>query len=89
MVPFFAINLVLGLTRMPLWVFYGVSQLGMLAGTLVYVNAGTALGQLQSLQGMFSPALLVSFALLSCLSMVGPASLRGVLTWPAGTARIY
>lgn len=64
-VPFFAINLVLGLTRMPLWVFYGVSQLGMLAGTLVYVNAGTALGQLQSLQGMFSPALLVSFALLA------------------------
>lgn len=64
-VPFFAINLLMGLTRMPLWLFYGVSQLGMLAGTLVYVNAGTALGQLQSLQGLFSPALLGSFALLA------------------------
>ena len=40
--PFFVINLLMGLTRMKTWTFYWVSQLGMLAGTLVYVNAGTA-----------------------------------------------
>lgn len=65
LVPFFAINLLLGLTRMPLWQFYLVSQLGMLAGTLVYVNAGTALGQLTSLQEVFSVQLLGAFALLA------------------------
>ena len=45
-VPFFVINLLMGLTKMKAWTFYWVSQLGMLAGTAVYVNAGTQLGQL-------------------------------------------
>ncbi|HMU67352.1 MAG TPA: FAD-dependent oxidoreductase, partial [Cellvibrionaceae bacterium] len=74
-VPFFAINLLMGLTRMPLWVFYGVSQLGMLAGTLVYVNAGTALGDVQTLSGVFSPALLGSFALLAAFPWLARAVL--------------
>jgi pyruvate/2-oxoglutarate dehydrogenase complex dihydrolipoamide dehydrogenase (E3) component/uncharacterized membrane protein YdjX (TVP38/TMEM64 family) len=65
LVPFFAINLLMGLTPMRLWVFYAVSQLGMLAGTLVYVNAGTALAQVHSLQGLFSPSLWGSFVLLA------------------------
>ncbi len=62
--PFFVINLVLGLTPMRAWTFYGVSQLGMLAGTAVYINAGTQLGQIASLSGILSPGLLLSFVLL-------------------------
>ena len=64
LVPFFVINLLMGLTQMKVSTYYWVSQLGMLAGTLVYVNAGTQLGQLDSLQGILSPALLGSFVLL-------------------------
>ena len=62
--PFFVINLVMALTPIKLWTFYWVSQIGMLAGTAVYVNAGTQLAQLQSLSGILSPALLGSFILL-------------------------
>ena len=62
--PFFIINLVMGLIPIRTVVFYLVSQVGMLPGTLVYVNAGTQLGQLESLSGILSPGLLLSFALL-------------------------
>ncbi|MBB3140277.1 FAD-dependent oxidoreductase [Halomonas organivorans] len=61
--PFFVINLVMGLTRMPLRTFYWVSQLGMLPGTAVYVNAGRELGDLDSLAGILSPGLIGSFVL--------------------------
>ena len=64
LMPFFVINLLMGLTQMKVKTYYWVSQLGMLAGTLVYVNAGTQLAQLTSLQGILSPALLGSFVLL-------------------------
>jgi pyruvate/2-oxoglutarate dehydrogenase complex dihydrolipoamide dehydrogenase (E3) component/uncharacterized membrane protein YdjX (TVP38/TMEM64 family) len=64
LVPFFAINLLMGLTRMKAWTFYWVSQLGMLLGTVVYVNAGTQLGRVESLAGILSPALIGSFVLL-------------------------
>ncbi len=63
--PFFMINLVMGLTRIKLTTFYWVSQLGMLPGTAVYVNAGGQLGELESLGGIVSPGLLASFALLA------------------------
>lgn len=63
-IPFFAVNLLMGLTPIPALTFYLVSQAGMLAGTAVYVNAGTQLGMLESLSGIVSPALLASFALL-------------------------
>ncbi len=63
-VPFFLINLLMGLTRMKTGTFYVVSQIGMLAGTAVYVNAGTQLAQLDSVQGILSPVLLGSFVLL-------------------------
>ena len=69
-VPFFLINLLMGLTKMKAWTFYWVSQLGMLAGTAVYVNAGTQLGQLTSLQGILSPALLGSFVLLGLFPLI-------------------
>ncbi len=62
--PFFVINLVMGLTPINTLRFYIVSQLGMLAGTIVYVNAGTQLAKIESLKGILSPGLLLSFALL-------------------------
>jgi pyruvate/2-oxoglutarate dehydrogenase complex dihydrolipoamide dehydrogenase (E3) component/uncharacterized membrane protein YdjX (TVP38/TMEM64 family) len=68
--PFFVINLLMGLTTMRAWTFYWVSQLGMLAGTLVYVNAGTQLAQIRSLQGILSPGLIGSFVLLGLFPLV-------------------
>jgi uncharacterized membrane protein YdjX (TVP38/TMEM64 family) len=62
--PFWLINLVMGLTKMPLRTFYWVSQAGMLAGTIVYVNAGKELAKIDSLSGILSPGLIFSFALL-------------------------
>ncbi len=69
-VPFFVINLAMGLTTMRTWTFYWVSQLGMLAGTAVYVNAGTQLAQIQSLRDIVSPGLLGSFVLLGLFPLV-------------------
>jgi pyruvate/2-oxoglutarate dehydrogenase complex dihydrolipoamide dehydrogenase (E3) component/uncharacterized membrane protein YdjX (TVP38/TMEM64 family) len=63
-VPFFMVNLVMGLTRLPLVTFLWVSQIGMLLGTIIYVNAGTQLSQIDGLSGIASPALIGSFALL-------------------------
>lgn len=62
--PFFVINLVMGLTRMRLATFFWVSQIGMLAGTIVYVNAGKELAKIESLSGIMSPGLLISFVIL-------------------------
>ncbi len=62
--PFFVINLLMGLTRLRTWTFYWVSQVGMLAGTAVYVNAGTQLAAVERLGDILSPALLLSFVLL-------------------------
>ncbi len=77
-VPFFVINLLMGLTNMKAWTFYWVSQLGMLAGTAVYVNAGTQLGQLTSLQGIVSPGLLGSFVLLGLFPLIARRVLEAV-----------
>ena len=68
--PFFLVNLLLGLTAMRVRTFYSVSQLGMLAGTLVYVNAGTQLARVDSLADIVSPTLLASFALLGIFPLV-------------------
>ncbi|MEJ2396147.1 MAG: FAD-dependent oxidoreductase [Candidatus Thiodiazotropha sp.] len=68
--PFFVINLAMGLTAIRAWTFFWVSQLGMLAGTAVYVNAGTQLAQIDSLQGILSPGLLASFVLLGIFPMI-------------------
>lgn len=68
--PFFLVNLLFGLTAMKVRTFYWVSQIGMLAGTLVYVNAGTQLAQLDSLSGILSPTLLGSFALLGIFPLI-------------------
>ncbi|WP_461480667.1 FAD-dependent oxidoreductase [Porticoccus sp.] len=68
--PFFLINLLMGLTPIRAVTFYWVSQVGMLAGTLVYVNAGTQLAQLDSLAGILSPSLLASFVLLGLFPLM-------------------
>ncbi len=68
--PFFVINLVMGLTPIRTWTFYWVSQLGMFAGTLVYVNAGTQLAQIDSPLGILSPLLLGSFVLLGVFPLI-------------------
>ena len=68
--PFWLINLVLGLTKMPLRTFYWVSQIGMLPGTIVYVNAGKELGKIESLSGILSPGLIFSFVLLGLFPLI-------------------
>lgn len=68
--PFFMINLAMGLTPIKVKTFYWVSQVGMLAGTVVYVNAGTQLAKIDSLSGILSPALLGSFALLGLFPLL-------------------
>lgn len=77
MVPFFLLNLAMGLTRMKVWTYFWVSQLGMLAGTLAFVNAGTQLGRIDSVSGILSPALWGSFVLLGVL----PFIFRSALSW--------
>lgn len=68
--PFFVINLAMGVTTLRTWTFYWVSQVGMLAGTLVYVNAGTQLARIESLSGIVSPGVLGSLALLGVFPLL-------------------
>jgi uncharacterized membrane protein YdjX (TVP38/TMEM64 family) len=75
--PFFIINLVMGLTRMPLWTFYWVSQAGMLAGTAVFVYAGRELGRIDSLSDILSPGLIASFIILGLF----PLTVKKLLGW--------
>jgi uncharacterized membrane protein YdjX (TVP38/TMEM64 family) len=63
--PFFVINLLMGLTRIKTWTFFWVSQLGMLAATAVFVNAGTQISRIESTAGLLSPALIGSFVALA------------------------
>lgn len=71
--PFFVINLVMGLTPIRTVTFYIVSQVGMLAGTAVYINAGTQLAQIDSISGILSPGLIFSFALLGVFPWIAKA----------------
>ncbi|MDP3709447.1 MAG: FAD-dependent oxidoreductase, partial [Polaromonas sp.] len=68
-VPFFALNLLMGLTRIKTWTYFWVSQLGMFAGTVAYVNAGTQIAKIDSLQSILSPGLIGSFVLLGLLPL--------------------
>jgi hypothetical protein len=74
--PFFLVNLLMGLTPIRTLRYYAVSQLGMLAGTVVYVNAGTQLAQLTSVSGIVSPGVLLSFALLGVFPMLAKKFLQ-------------
>lgn len=68
--PFFVINLLMGLTRMRLFTFFWVSQTGMFAGTIVYVNAGKELAKIDSLAGIVSPGVVISFVILGLFPIV-------------------
>jgi pyruvate/2-oxoglutarate dehydrogenase complex dihydrolipoamide dehydrogenase (E3) component/uncharacterized membrane protein YdjX (TVP38/TMEM64 family) len=76
--PFFVINLAMALTPIRAATFYWVSQLGMLAGTIVYVNAGTQIAKIESLGGILSPGLLLSFTLLGVFPLVAKKIVEGV-----------
>jgi pyruvate/2-oxoglutarate dehydrogenase complex dihydrolipoamide dehydrogenase (E3) component/uncharacterized membrane protein YdjX (TVP38/TMEM64 family) len=71
--PFFIINLVMGLTRLRIWTFYWISQVGMLAGTAVYVNAGTQLAAIEQMSDILSLELLLSFVLLGIFPWIAKA----------------
>ena len=74
-IPFFAINLAMSVTPISTWRFYWVSQLGMLFGTVVYVNAGSELGQIESTADILSPALWISFLLLGLAPLIAKKTL--------------
>ena len=69
-VPFFVVNLLMGLSGIKTFVFYWVSQIGMLPGTAVFVNAGNQLAQIDTLKDILSPTLLFAFALLGIFPIV-------------------
>jgi uncharacterized membrane protein YdjX (TVP38/TMEM64 family) len=77
-IPFFVINLVMGLTPIRTVQFFFVSQLGMFPGTVVYVNAGTQLAQLDSLAGVLSPQLILSFVLLGLFPLIAKKTIEFV-----------
>jgi uncharacterized membrane protein YdjX (TVP38/TMEM64 family) len=74
--PFWLINLLMGLTAMPLRTFYWVSQAGMLAATIVYVNAGKELSKIDSLSGILSLRLILSFAALGIFPIAAKRLVR-------------
>lgn len=77
-VPFFVVNIVMGLTRLKLWTFAWVSQVGMLLGTIIYVNAGTQLAQINDPRDLLSPLLLVSFVLLALVPWIAKAIIAAI-----------
>jgi len=74
-VPFFLINLAMGVTALRPWTFYWVSQLGMLAGTIVYVNAGTHLAAVTTPQDILSPGLITALVLLGVFPLAAKKSI--------------
>ncbi len=76
--PFFVVNLLMALTQIPAKTFFWVSQLGMLPATVVYVNAGTRLAQVDSLADIASPDLLAAFTLLGLFPLLGRKLLAAV-----------
>lgn len=68
--PFFLINMVMGLTKMSVWTFALISQIGMILGTMIYVNAGTQIAQIESTRGILSLPLLSSLILLGLLPLL-------------------
>ena len=82
--PFFIINLLMGLTPIKTFTFYWVSQIGMLAGTIVYVNAGTQLAQINSLSGILSLKMIFAFTILGLFPFLAK-KLLGIIGKATGT----
>lgn len=76
--PFFVVNLLMGLTPMPVWQYFIVSQIGMLPATIVYVNAGEKLSSLNSLVGILQPQVLLSFVLIGILPWIAKLIQKGL-----------
>jgi len=76
-IPFFVINLVMGLTRIKTWTFAWVSQIGMFLGTIAFVNAGTQLAQIEDTSGLLSPVLIGSFVFLAIVPWIA----KGIIGW--------
>lgn len=70
LVPFFALNAVMGVTQFPLVKFYIISQIGMLPGTFLFVYAGTQIGKITSLSDVLSPTLILSLTILGLLPLL-------------------
>ncbi|MGH8192006.1 MAG: TVP38/TMEM64 family protein [Rhodanobacteraceae bacterium] len=79
--PFFLVNLLMGLTHIPVWTFYWVTQLGTLAGTAVYVNAGTRIASAKSARGLVSIPMIASLVLLAVLPFVSRWIIKRVRHW--------
>lgn len=75
-IPFFVVNLLMALTPISTRAFFFVSQLGMLAGTMVYVNAGKQLATIDSVGSILSPAIIASFVLLASFPFIARAIMR-------------
>jgi uncharacterized membrane protein YdjX (TVP38/TMEM64 family) len=65
----------MGLTPIKTRTFYWVTQLGMLAGILIYVNAGTELAEVDSMADILSPGLIGSLAVLGVLPLLARKTL--------------
>ncbi|SIO29833.1 TVP38/TMEM64 family protein [Halodesulfovibrio marinisediminis] len=74
--PFFAINLIMGITSLPLRTYFWVSQIGMLPGTAVYVNAGKQLATINDVSDVLQPVHLISFALLGIFPLLAKYLLK-------------
>lgn len=68
--PFFLVNLIMGLTSMKFWTYFFVSQIAMLPGTIIYVNAGTQIASLSSTKDILSPKIILSFILLGAFPLI-------------------
>lgn len=80
LIPFFVVNLLFGLSQMKARTFYWVSQIGMLAGTIVYVNAGTQLSTIESPSDILSAKIIGSFVLLGLFPLIA----KKILSWAKG-----
>lgn len=85
--PFFIINLVMGLTKMPLRTFYWVSLLGIMPVTIVFVNAGDKIARIDSLSGLVSPQLIFSFVIIGLLPIVSKKTISLYKAWKAGSKK--
>ena len=79
-VPYFVVNFVMALTPIRLWTYYWVTQLGMLPGTILYVNSGKELGKLQSASGILSWSLMLSLVALGLFPLVAKKLVNVVRT---------